>query len=84
VDPNLYSANSEFEFTGILKLRAPKQGNIMLIVGHNPVISAAATVYSGERLQFAPAEFLILKQIAESWDVALESDGCWEIARPSL
>ena len=79
--PDLYSANSEFEFSNILKTHATKEAHVIIVVGHNPVISVAATVYTGERVEFAPAVFLVLKQEAASWELALESDGCWEIAR---
>lgn len=78
IEPELYSANSEMEFSNIIKAHSNDEAKVIVVVGHNPIISVCASVYSGSGYQFAPAEFVILKQESTAWDVALNSDGCWE------
>jgi phosphohistidine phosphatase len=75
----LYTVKTVQDFTLALKSRVEDPVMTLLVVGHNPIISAAASVYTGASVQFAPSEFIVLTQNAPSWTEAFDLDGCWSI-----
>lgn len=79
-DSHLYTASNDIEFSKVIRSHASDKTRTILVVGHNPVISVAANIYSGQLLSFATGDFLVLCQQAESWDEALALDGCWQIS----
>ena len=51
--------------------------NAVMVVGHNPTISAIATRLSGQELRMRPATCVVLKSDADSWEEALDSS--WQL-----
>jgi phosphohistidine phosphatase len=83
IDPGLYTAHSDVEFSKVIQSHTSETTQKILVVGHNPVISVSANIYSGQSLHFATGEFLVLSQHADSWELALGLDGCWQALNSS-
>lgn len=76
-EPRLYTVQSFSEWAEIVRSRVKNTDRVVVIVGHNPLISAVASILSDETFRFAPAEYTILTIDSDDWETALASSGCW-------
>lgn len=73
----LYAVHEVSDFLAIIESNLQETDSLILVVGHNPIISAVISRLTGTRVALSPADFLILKLESDSWKTALMSHGCW-------
>ncbi|MEI6398984.1 MAG: histidine phosphatase family protein [Pseudomonadota bacterium] len=76
-EPLLYTANNAVEFTKALSRHITSEDRVVLVIGHNPIISSMACLLTGTEHGFKPSEYLILTIEADDWPTALGSSRCW-------
>ena len=76
-EPLLYTAGDSETFTEALSRNILTDDRVVLVIGHNPIISGMASSFSGAHYAFSPADYLILTIEAENWLTALNCTGCW-------
>jgi phosphohistidine phosphatase len=73
----LYTANDAEEFTDALARNIKREDQVVLVIGHNPIISDMAGLLTGATYGFSTSEYAILNIEADDWLTALRSSGCW-------
>ena len=81
-EKKLYSAHAPKDFLGAISPHVTSSDKSVLVIGHNPVISAAASLLTGDFFAFSPADFVVLTIESPDWETAFSSNGCWE-TRPA-
>jgi phosphohistidine phosphatase len=73
----LYSANDAGEFIEAVSRNLVSEDHVVLVIGHNPIISTMAGLLTGAYYGFSPSDYLVLTIEADDWLTALKSSGCW-------
>lgn len=76
-EPLLYSANDAREFIEALSRNIVSDDHVVLVIGHNPIISSMAGLLTGAYYGFSPSDYLVLTIEADDWQTALKSSRCW-------
>jgi phosphohistidine phosphatase len=74
---NLYTAHTVPEFFAAIASHLDSSVKILLVTGHNPVISAACSWLTGSFVGFSPGDYAILTLDTESWNTGFSCQGCW-------
>ena len=83
-EPQLYLVSRFDELAEVISRHSKANDHVILVIGHNPFLSEAATILSGQPYAFSPADFAVLSIDSESWATGLSTTGCWspKIALP--
>lgn len=74
---NLYTAHTVPEFFEAIASYLDSTIKILMVTGHNPVISAACSWLTGSFIGFSPADYAILTLDTDSWITGFSCQGCW-------
>ena len=74
---NLYRAHTVRDFFDAIALHLNHEIKILLVTGHNPVISAACSWLTGSYIGFSPGDYAILTLDTDSWHTGFSCQGCW-------
>ena len=76
-EPKIYLADSTTTLVAAISRHLDQSDKAILVVGHNPSISEAASELSGVMFGFCPSEYVVLTIESEDLSTALQSMGCW-------
>jgi len=77
-DASLYLGDLR-HITALLSPLSVEEVDHVLLLGHNPGWSRAATSWAGLQVRLNVADAALLSTEAESWAEACASDGCWTL-----
>lgn len=81
-ESKLYTINNQHEFSVALSGHLDDTEENLLVVGHNPTISALASYYTGQDFDLGTGDYIIATIDSADWSTALESGGAWSLKYP--
>jgi len=79
-EPGLYLAGLE-AIAAVISRHATARDVQLLVVGHNPGFSSAASILAGESLRLGTGDAAHLVLEADTWAEGLQMQGAWELKK---